>query len=177
MEIIEDRNLIRRLVEERSEENRRFRESLEGELRKRSGELNRLVDEIAREVEGVIDCRGCGECCRGLDISVTGEDIDRLSRRLGMTPAEFRERHTRFDEEGDPEIPSVPCPFLRGNLCSVYEDRPGTCRSFPHLHRDICERIHQLDRNAAKCPVVFNVLEELKRRMGWTSGVASMSQR
>ena len=24
-----------------------------------------------------------------------------------------------------------PCPFLRGNLCSIYEQRPKVCRGFP----------------------------------------------
>jgi uncharacterized protein len=168
MELIQDRNRVRLLAEERAAENADFRDYLKTGLGWSNRRLNALVYQIGREVQAAVDCRGCGDCCRGLDISVTAPDIRRLSRGIGIAPEEFAGRYTRLDEDGDPEIPSAPCcPFLSGNLCSVYRHRPKTCRSYPHLHRDFRARSHQLLRNVGKCPIVFNVLEELKARLAW----------
>jgi Fe-S-cluster containining protein len=55
---------------------------------------------------------------------------------------------------------------LQNNLCRVYNDRPGDCRSYPHLHkRDFVFRVNQAFSNCFVCPIVFNVYEELKREL------------
>ena len=167
MDIIADRERVRDLGKERAEENERFLQHVKQRLPWSDDQVNSLVQEVARKVEGAIDCKACGECCRGLDISVTEADITRLSSCLGMKPVEFTTRFTILDQDGDPEIPSTPCPFLSGSLCSVYAHRPDTCRSYPHLDQDFRSRSHQVLRNAEKCPIVFNTLEELKSRIPW----------
>jgi uncharacterized protein len=78
-------------------------------------------------------------CCARLNLQVSPYDILRLSRRLGITTTEFLETYATAVERPD-ALPRVAlmmnesdqrCPFLQEQGCSVYEDRPGACRSYP----------------------------------------------
>ena len=92
------------------------------------------------------------------------KDSERLAKRLGGTASEFRRRHLKGNEDGEGFVfTSMPCPFQDGNACSVYDDRPDVCRSFPHLHKkDFVFRLSQVVENCEVCPIVFNVYERLK---------------
>ncbi|MBW2467163.1 MAG: YkgJ family cysteine cluster protein [Deltaproteobacteria bacterium] len=81
------------------------------------------------------------QCCRKLDLILYPYDIIRLKNRLGISSEEFMRNHTRLGPSGHPFFPSVMllmadnderiCPFLDENGCSVYEDRPTACRTYP----------------------------------------------
>jgi uncharacterized protein len=86
-----------------------------------------------------VDCFGV--CCHKLDLVLTPYDVLRLKRALGLTAAEFLEKHTT---PADPERSRWPlirlkmdqdreggCPFLSQKGCAVYEDRPSACRTYP----------------------------------------------
>ena len=171
MHPITDLDEIRRLTEERSAQDSAFRVYVTRSLGWSDRRLSALVHDIAEEVTASIDCTRCGACCRELDVNLTPLDIHALAWRLKMTPAEFTKRHARRGEAEDHEIAAKPCPFLSGTICSVYDDRPETCRSYPHL-RKAFRAVGLKDlRHASVCPIVFNVLEELKRRIPgkWSS--------
>lgn len=34
-------------------------------------------------------------------------------------------------------VAGAPCPMLDGKLCSIYDNRPEVCRSFPHLEKPL----------------------------------------
>ncbi|MFW6334991.1 MAG: YkgJ family cysteine cluster protein [Desulfosalsimonas sp.] len=80
-------------------------------------------------------------CCRNPDMYLYPYDIIRLKNRLGLDSATFLERHTRTAVRDNPYFPHVmlkmaetdgrPCPFLTAGGCSVYEDRPFSCRAYP----------------------------------------------
>lgn len=81
-------------------------------------------------------------CCHGADVTLTPCDILRLSRHVGVRPAEFLERHTVPAVHEASDMPVIklkmsgddgtgPCPFLVSEGCSVYADRPLTCRYYP----------------------------------------------
>lgn len=80
-------------------------------------------------------------CCHGADITLTPYDILRLSKRLDMRPAEFLLEHTfpALWDKADLPVAKLKmgddgkgaCPFMREEGCSVYEDRPATCRYYP----------------------------------------------
>jgi Fe-S-cluster containining protein len=65
----------------------------------------------------------------------------RLRRRLGMTSDRFLETHVDLVLREGHHFPEVllrmadnaekTCPFLSDRGCSVYPDRPDTCRTFP----------------------------------------------
>ena len=82
------------------------------------------------------------ECCHGADVTLTPYDILRLSRHLGIRPAEFLGEYTVPDMWKSAELPVAklkmtgddgkgPCRFMTDDGCSVYENRPATCRYYP----------------------------------------------
>ncbi len=81
------------------------------------------------------------ECCRDLNQFLTPYDILRLKNNLKMASSEFLRKYTSMHkgpETGLPVLTFKPdpasghaCPFVTENGCSVYPDRPGSCRLFP----------------------------------------------
>lgn len=85
---------------------------------------------------------GCfTKCCSGIRINLTPYDIYRLKNRLGMSYHDFLMEYTvprSIDgtplpiavlKMKDDEIGS--CPFVTPSGCTVYTDRPVTCRYYP----------------------------------------------
>lgn len=81
-------------------------------------------------------------CCHGADITLTPSDILGLSRRLSMRPSEFLAAHTvpAIHDKADLPVAKIkfggddgrgPCPFVADEGCTVYADRPSTCRYYP----------------------------------------------
>ena len=73
---------------------------------------------------------------------------------------------------------TVPCPFLKENVCSVYEDRPKACRDFPYLHEPgFRTRMITLIENTALCPIVYNTCEQLKTILPFRKPKTAKEQR
>jgi Fe-S-cluster containining protein len=158
---------IKRTGEKQREENSRFRAWL-----KRHNFVERRLKAIAREVEDQIDCTACANCCRVATTQVNQRDVERLARFLGVKPQRFLADYTaESDEEGlILRRTEQGCLFLDGNLCSVYEARPETCRYFPHLVKgsgSFLSRMWQMPDRAVYCPIVFNSLEAFKKETGF----------
>ncbi|MDX1383083.1 MAG: YkgJ family cysteine cluster protein [Thermoanaerobaculia bacterium] len=78
-------------------------------------------------------CHGCGDCCRGEGwVWVDDAEAAELAEHLGIEVEDFRRSYLRRvgrrwslvdNDEGD-------CVFWRDG-CSVYQARPGQCRTFP----------------------------------------------
>lgn len=106
--------------------------------------VQRFVLALARFESAVLCghvCTRCGECCRREDILVTAQEIFRLARQVGVSDAEFRERYLRpaptwNSEDGLLRTVAGRCVFLdngadgRTTRCTVYEQRPDSCRAF-----------------------------------------------
>jgi len=81
------------------------------------------------------------ECCQDLNQFLTPYDILCLKQRLSLPSNLFLERYTSRHigpETGLPVITLKPdhsqnlkCPFVTAAGCSVYEDRPASCRTYP----------------------------------------------
>lgn len=81
------------------------------------------------------------QCCRKLDLILYPYDIIRLKNRLSISSEEFMRKHTSLGPSSHPFFPAVmllmseneerTCPFLNGSGCTVYEDRPTACRTYP----------------------------------------------
>lgn len=81
------------------------------------------------------------ECCQDLNQSLTPYDIMRLKNGLGISSRDFLKKYTAEHvgpETGFPIITLKPisseekkCPFVTQKGCSVYEDRPASCRIYP----------------------------------------------
>lgn len=109
------------------------------------------------------ECKKCGECCKkfglkgwlplweweaeklkqvaeGKNISLNLQPIDMaLDKRSGLA---FFIHYVLIQE---------PCPFLINNQCSIYEDRPLVCRSFPLLESHLFDE-GVANLNLGKCP-------------------------
>jgi hypothetical protein len=81
------------------------------------------------------------DCCRQLELALSPYDVLRLRRALGLTAAEFLERHALVEKTAADIFPQVflamvddgraSCPFVTEHGCAVYQDRPGACRAYP----------------------------------------------
>jgi Fe-S-cluster containining protein len=80
-------------------------------------------------------------CCADVNIFLTPYDVLRMKNGLGLTSDEFLAKYTfvpfskeqfmpvvvlKMDEEKDKR-----CPFVTDSGCSIYEDRPWSCRMYP----------------------------------------------
>lgn len=85
---------------------------------------------------------GCfTKCCSGIRIILSPYDIFRLKNRLGKTYLEFLTEHTvpMMIEGSSLEVVGLrmkddairSCPFVTPEGCTVYTDRPLTCRYYP----------------------------------------------
>ncbi len=79
-------------------------------------------------------------CCSNIDITLTPYDIIRLKNRLGIKSHEFLREYTvpfEFEKDGIAGVKFKPveggtaCRFMTDEGCSVYEDRPTSCRYYP----------------------------------------------
>ena len=114
------------------------------------------------------DCLECGNCCKTTGPLFTKADIERIAKYLRLKPQQFIEKYLRVDEENDHVLQRVPCTFLDSeNYCSIYDVRPKACREFPHTDRKKFHQISDLTlKNVAICPAAFNIVEEIKKRVG-----------
>jgi Fe-S-cluster containining protein len=153
---------IRRLGEQKRDENFRFRRYI-----KSHNFVERQFRHAAEEIEEQIDCRQCAECCRVGEVPLAERDVEHLSRFLRISPKKFAEEYTATGEDGELILrrSKAGCVFLDGNDCTVYEARPGNCERFPHLIRgagSIQSRMWQFVDRAAYCPIVYNWMEAVK---------------
>jgi len=159
------------LAREKEEENREFRTYLKWNRKLSDKRLDRLVSELTDNVWADIDCASCRRCCKELRPEFTEKEQQRLAKRLGMSVEQFREQYLKYDDtEDEPgwRTRHTPCPFLDGTRCSVHEDRPKQCRDYPYLYEpDFSFRTIGMIERTFTCPVVFQVMEELKKHLGF----------
>jgi uncharacterized protein len=162
---------IRSQAEVKEKENYRFRAFLKGKCRLEPEQIDERVFAATRRVWAGIDCTECANCCKQVRPTLSEEEVDRLARRLEISREQFIERYVVRSEPGDdnPWIArSAPCPFLKENRCSVYEDRPADCSGYPYLYKeDFVARTLGMIERTFTCPIVYGVMEELKRSTGF----------
>ena len=130
--------------------------------------LDAMAQELNVTVGGAISCTDCGNCCNHLIVNITHEEITGLSKYLDMPEPELRDKYIEESLAGNCFINSVPCHFLADKKCSIYEGRFTECRDFPHLHKSgFRKRFLGTLLHYGSCPIIFNVVEVMKRRLGF----------
>lgn len=81
------------------------------------------------------------ECCHDINQFLTPYDVLRLKNGLNMHSADFLDKYTLTHEGPGTGLPVVTfrtaleagnaCPFVTKEGCSVYNDRPASCRTYP----------------------------------------------
>ena len=132
-----------------------------------SSEIDVHVQKLFKKVSQQVDCTACANCCKTITPTFKPSDIQRLARHLSLSNDDFTAKFLHHNQDvGGLTFRTEICPFLKDNICTVYQYRPSACRSFPHLHKpDFVFRVTQAFNNYSICPIVFNVYEELKHRL------------
>lgn len=151
---------------EKNAENKKFFAKLK---KKPPKNLDYLMQELHNTEFQRTNCLSCANCCKTTGPLFTNADIERISKHFRLKPKKFIDTYLRLDEESDYVLQEVPCSFLGAdNYCSIYEVRPKACREFPHTDRKKFQQISNLTlKNVAICPAAFNIVEEMKKRVGW----------
>ncbi len=151
---------IKEIAAEKELENDRFRIF----LKQQDGtQIDTIVHQLNDEVTAQIDCTQCGNCCKSLMINVTDEEVESLAINLQTGVAAVKEKYIEESEQGRMIINTIPCHFLSGTKCSIYQYRFTECREFPHLHKPhFNRRLFGTLMYYAMCPIIFNVVEKLK---------------
>jgi uncharacterized protein len=81
------------------------------------------------------------KCCSDVNIFLTPYDVIRLKNKLKISSQEFLDKYTFLPIDEKQKHPVVmlkmnsdedkTCPFVGKDGCSVYNDRPWSCRMFP----------------------------------------------
>jgi uncharacterized protein len=163
------------LAQRKEEENWRFRQFLKLRCKLEPDELDRRVFELTKRVWAGIDCTTCANCCKTVRPTFSEEDVESLSRRLAIDRQQFIATYLEPTDPGDEnpwQTRTTPCPFLNDNRCTVYEDRPADCRGYPYLDEpDFAFRTIAMIERTFTCPIVYEVMEELKRSAGFVRRV------
>lgn len=82
-------------------------------------------------------------CCQNVDLDLYPYDIIRLKQALQLDSEAFVRTYTEIKRGGNPYFPTLKlrlsdfsagakaCPFLEESGCTVYRDRPASCRTYP----------------------------------------------
>ncbi|MBC8208914.1 MAG: YkgJ family cysteine cluster protein [Desulfobulbaceae bacterium] len=81
------------------------------------------------------------ECCRELELALTPYDCLRLRQATGLNSTELLNRHVIMEQEPHETFPRfyltmvddgrASCVFVSPDGCTVYQDRPAACRTYP----------------------------------------------
>lgn len=149
MKLILNIETIQRLAREKEIENAKFRQFL---LSQNSNNIDALVHKINDAISAQIDCVECGYCCQNMRPIASDEVL------LNFVDPENLEKYKY--------AMSFACKHLDGKKCTIYKDRFEECKMFPYLYRnDFISRLAGVFRNYEFCPIVFNVVEQLKREL------------
>ncbi len=121
------------LGKQNEEKNIDFRIFLKGQD---FNKVDSIIQRLNNEITSQIDCQECGNCCKNLRPCVTQSEIKRLSQIECIAQSEFIFRFVEKDHYGDIKyLKDTPCIFLKEKSCSIYNDRPEDCKSYPHTQK------------------------------------------
>jgi hypothetical protein len=102
-------------------------------------------------------------------VNIDEQEADHLSAHLGQTRAEFDQKYIEKGESGRMVINAIPCHFLKNNACTVYTHRFAGCKEFPAFHiPDFNKRLFTTYMHYDRCPIIYNVMENLKSEVGFS---------
>ena len=105
-------------------------------------------------------CTQCGKCCTGAPgfVWISEDECDAMAVRLGLEPVAFQRRYTRLVHRKGQQFRSLveqsnhDCIFWRQGVgCTVYEERPQQCRTWPFWRSNLRSQ-EDWDDAAEDCP-------------------------
>lgn len=163
MNLVTDLQKIKLVASDKEAENDEFRIFLK---QQDSAQIDSIAYKLNEEITPQINCTLCGNCCKSLIINVTQQETESLATHLKTTVTVIKEKYIEISGQGQMIINTIPCHFLEGTSCSIYENRFTECREFPHLHKNnFTARLFGILMYYALCPIIFNVVEKLKEKL------------
>jgi len=120
--------------------------------------VDKWINQLAAPIIEAIDCTLCANCCCSLDVYLVESDAERLAWEVHISIDEIVERKAANQVSEWGKFRQKPCIFLAGKLCSVYEHRPETCRTYPQFTPDFRWVLDDVIEGASLCPIIYNVL-------------------
>jgi Fe-S-cluster containining protein len=165
--LVTDLKKIKSIAAKKEVENDRFKIFLK---QQDAVAIDTIVHQLNETITPQIDCTQCGNCCRSLMINVTVVEADSLAAKLKMSLQDVKEKYIEESEQGQLIMNTIPCHFLTGTSCSIYENRFNECKEFPHLHKpNFTGRLFGTLMYYEMCPIIFNVVEQLKEAVSFTN--------
>lgn len=133
-------------------------------------ELDSQFLALHNELFASYDCCKCNNCCRAYRIILSIADVARISGYLGMSENAFYNEYLEPDEndsEGNEQFAfeAKPCVFLeKDGRCRIQDVKPSDCMGYPYTNQpDRLSRMIAVIEFSETCPVVFEILERLKK--------------
>lgn len=158
---------VARAAKKFEDENYRFRIWLKNNAE--PDELDARFRELHEKLFADYDCRQCANCCREYTTLLQPGERSALANRLGISESEFLQEHTEFDNSEGVRVMKTPCPMLLPDgSCMAQDCKPQECRDFPYTNKpDRISSLYSVLSNARVCPVVFEILQQLKQMYGF----------
>jgi Fe-S-cluster containining protein len=97
--------------------------------------LNDMAGELGKAARDLVPCsRGCSKCCH-MATMLTAQEATLIAQQTGARLAEPQVYFSGADGEHE-RYAGQPCPFLKNDVCSIYQHRPFACRVHVHIDRD-----------------------------------------
>ena len=115
------------------------------------------------------DCSSCRNCCKAYQGVLDEDDLPACAEALGMSVEDFTETYLNRDRFGNWETKHRPCDFLQGDgSCLLGDHKPQNCVLYPYTNQpDRWGSLYGVVENASVCPVVYEILERLKKLYGF----------
>lgn len=132
-----------------------------------SKDVDERIHRLSERVSAQVDCMVCANCCKKLEPGLEASEIETLAAIKQQAIEDFKQQYVAYDGEAL-YLKTKPCMFLNDCACTIYESRPAACAGYPHLNQPDMKFRRTLWENYSICPIVFNVVEELKVELGYT---------
>lgn len=127
-------------------------------------ELDQQFLKLHKELFVNYDCSKCRNCCKEYSASFEEHELATVADFLKISEKEFRDNYIE-EEFGEYQLKKRPCCFLKEDgSCGIEVCKPESCQGYPFTDRP--ERLFSLlsiIESASVCPVVFEMLERLKK--------------
>lgn len=126
-------------------------------------ELRKVAADLGKTVEAMSPCaRGCSHCCHTA-VAISQAEAEVIGNEIGVAPALPEDRRGKDHGQYMRAFIGVPCTFLVGPECSIYENRPMACRLLYSLEKDAgpCERMENMT-HANTRPIEFMLVKASK---------------
>ena len=152
---------VKRLGKLKEDENLRFRQFLK--INADEDELDKQFKELHNKYFKIYDCKKCRNCCKELGTVIKEDELDAITETLNINKDNFKKKYLEEDEDKY-IFKTKGCQFLNNNNCKVEKCLPKSCKDYPFTDKeDRLYSMYSIIGNASICPVVYEILEELKK--------------